>query len=123
MYEEAHARDANAEADDVERGRDSDKGANSTLSHAGTVLGLHNVAIVVPQFLVTAASALIFAIMEPSPKQKDQEGDVGVGNSTESGKSSDALGFIFRLGGCCALVAGILAVRLVRRHGHELRGY
>lgn len=123
LYEEAHARDANAEADDVERGRDSDKGANSTLSHAGTVLGLHNVAIVVPQFLVTAASALIFAIMEPSPKQKDQEGDVGVGNSTESGKSSDALGFIFRLGGCCALVAGILAVRLVRRHGHELRGY
>ncbi|KAI6132963.1 MFS general substrate transporter [Pisolithus croceorrhizus] len=34
-------------------------------AHAGTVLGIHNVFIVLPQFLVTGLSAFIFAILDP----------------------------------------------------------
>lgn len=107
-----------AEEGDVERGQASSMSRTGTSSHAGTVLGLHNVAIVIPQFLVTALSSIIFAIMEPSSDNQKDSGGEG-----EAGKSGDALGLIFRLGGCCALIAGILAIRLVRRYGHELRGY
>lgn len=97
--------------------------SSTTSSHAGTVLGLHNVAIVVPQFLVTAMSSLVFAIMEPNTKGDGSAPAPGGATEGGTGKNSDALGLIFRIGGCCALVAGILAIRLVRRHGHELRGY
>lgn len=34
-------------------------------AHAGTVLGIHNVFIVLPQFLVTGLSAFIFALLDP----------------------------------------------------------
>ena len=132
LHEEAQAGDRDAHGDDVERGQDANTSATSTSSHAGTVLGLHNIAVVIPQFLVTAISSLIFAIMEPSSSGNQEHqgntggaGDGGSGgtDTDAGGKNSDALGIIFRLGGCCALVAGILAVRLVRRYGHELRGY
>ncbi len=78
-------------------------------------------AIVIPQFIVTALSSIIFAIMEPSSSDKDKNKDSPAEGG--EGKNGDALGLIFRLGGCCAIVAGILAVRLIRRYGHELRGY
>ncbi|TKY89212.1 hypothetical protein EX895_001743 [Sporisorium graminicola] len=120
LHEEAQIRDRDADrnGDDREGGEGYNGNVGSTMSHAGTVLGLHNVAVVVPQFLVTAVSSLIFAIMEPK-----KSGDGSNAGGAGSGENSDALGLIFRLGGCCALVAGILAVRLVRRHGDELRGY
>jgi solute carrier family 45 protein 1/2/4 len=87
------------------------------------VLGLHNVAVVIPQFLVTALSSLIFAIMEPKSGSGDSPTSAdGSPADAPVGQRSDALGIVFRLGGCCALVAGILAVRLVRRYGNELRG-
>lgn len=127
LQEERSRRSSNYDVDDdVERADDGLEGhddAGAITLQAGSVLGLHNVAVVIPQFLVTALSSLIFAIMEPSsnddqktPSQDDSAGQVEASNG-------DALGLIFRLGGCCALVAGILAVRLVRRHGHDLRGY
>ncbi|KAJ1034490.1 hypothetical protein NDA18_001350 [Ustilago nuda] len=127
LQEERSRRSSNYDADDdVERADDGLEGhddAGAITLQAGSVLGLHNVAVVIPQFLVTALSSLIFAIMEPSsnvdqktPSQDGSSGQVEASNG-------DALGLIFRLGGCCALVAGILAVRLVRRHGHDLRGY
>ncbi|SNX82668.1 related to general alpha-glucoside permease [Melanopsichium pennsylvanicum] len=121
VEDEAQALDRGAEEDHVERGQGGSGGAASTWSHAGTVLGLHNTAIVIPQFLVTAISSMIFAIMEPSNDETKKGQNVAHGGTAR--KSSDALGLIFRLGGCCAIVAGILAVRLVRRYGHELRGY
>ncbi|KAJ1032757.1 hypothetical protein NDA16_000778 [Ustilago loliicola] len=125
---EERSRRSSNDDDDVERGEDGldsdDTDANTSLQ-AGSVLGLHNVAVVVPQFLVTAFSSLIFAIMEPSNNddQNTPSKDGSAGQIGGASNSGDALGLIFRLGGCCALVAGILAVRLVRRYGHELRGY
>lgn len=114
--------------DDLERGDDASRDHNdecATSLQAGSVLGLHNVAVVVPQFLVTALSSLIFAIMEPSKddERPNPNKDGSAGQVGGAGKSGDALGLIFRLGGCCALVAGILSVRFVRRYSHELRGY
>ncbi|SJX61367.1 related to general alpha-glucoside permease [Sporisorium reilianum f. sp. reilianum] len=123
LHEEAQTQDreADGDGDDLEGGEVPIEHGGSTLSHAGSVLGLHNVAVVIPQFLVTAISSVIFALMEPSGGGgSGQDGNTG---EAEQGQNSDALGLIFRLGGCCALVAGILAVRLVRRHGDELRGY
>lgn len=127
LQEERSRRSSNYDADDdVERADDGLEGhddAGAITLQAGSVLGLHNVAVVIPQFLVTALSSFIFAIMEPSSNddQKTPSQDGSAGQVEAS--NGDALGLIFRLGGCCALVAGILAVRLVRRHGHDLRGY
>ncbi|PWZ03283.1 hypothetical protein BCV70DRAFT_197512 [Testicularia cyperi] len=98
----------------------------NTAAHAGSVLGLHNVSIVIPQFIVTGFSSLIFAIMEPAAQvmpSSSSSGPSTVSNPAPSkGQNSDALGLIFRLGGCSALIAGILAVRFVRNYRDALRG-
>ena len=43
----------------------STPGKQSTAEKAGIILGIHNVYIVLPQFVVTAMSSIIFKIMEP----------------------------------------------------------
>jgi len=44
----------------------SDRTVSSTLSSkAGIILGIHNIFIVIPQFLVTGLAAIIFAIFDP----------------------------------------------------------
>lgn len=46
---------------------------------AGIILGIHNVAIVVPQFLVTALSSIIFALYEPVSGVQPGAGHAGAG--------------------------------------------
>ncbi|KAF9463203.1 major facilitator superfamily domain-containing protein [Collybia nuda] len=47
----------------------SERGDNKTglSAKAGIILGIHNVFIVIPQFLVTGLSAIIFAVLDPVP--------------------------------------------------------
>ncbi|CAI2162869.1 6527_t:CDS:2 [Funneliformis geosporum] len=87
-------------------------------SEAGVLLGIHNMYIVLPQFLVTFFSSIIFAILEP--------GDEG-GNDTNITRqhpphphphphdkklSADSIGFVLRFGGFMAIFAGILSIKL-----------
>ncbi|KAG8819218.1 hypothetical protein FRC17_010548 [Serendipita sp. 399] len=46
---------------------------------AGIILGIHNVSIVIPQFLVTALSSIIFAIYEPVSGVHPGAGHAGAG--------------------------------------------
>lgn len=69
----------------------------------GTVLGIHNLAIVMPQFIVALVTSAIFRIV-------DGDSPVDSGRTTYLGKTG--VGWALRFGGCCALV-GALIVRKV----------
>ena len=74
----------------VSAGEDPDSGQRTeTVSQAGIVLGIHNVAIAAPQAVATIASSIIFkALQEP----RGTAGDSSVG-------------WVLRFGGLCAIAA------------------
>ncbi|EUC63666.1 MFS transporter, sucrose transporter [Rhizoctonia solani AG-3 Rhs1AP] len=97
-------------------------------SKAGIILGIHNLVVVLPQFLVTGLSAILFAVLEPhrSVLHGKHPGNVPPGTNItlplnileireeETNASSDSIGLIFRVGGVSAAVASLLAWRLAR---------
>ncbi|KIJ62081.1 hypothetical protein HYDPIDRAFT_189174 [Hydnomerulius pinastri MD-312] len=110
------------------------KPANGLSSQAGAIIGIHNMFIVIPQFLVTGISSIIFAIVDPdkSVLHGHHPGNTLPGNGTitpaaqdvarhlipredefpESGPNSIAI--IFRLGGVAAAIAFVLCLRLAK---------
>ncbi|KAG1855651.1 major facilitator superfamily domain-containing protein [Suillus subalutaceus] len=110
------------------------KNLNGLSSRAGAILGIHNMFIVVPQFLVTGLSSIIFAIFDPQKSVLHghhpgnaipvngtiaTSGDVmrqildpDEDSSVKTGPNSIAI--IFRLGGVAAAVAFVLCWRLAR---------
>ncbi len=86
-----------------------------TADKAGVILGIHNVFLVLPQFVVTTFSSLIFYLMEPSrslPAHHPQSIPITSNSTAEAvgevvksvvregtasnGGSPDAVGLIFR---------------------------
>lgn len=70
-----------------------------TADKAGVILGIFNVFIVMPQFVITALSSIIFHIMEPStsnipPKHPNA---IPVGNITGAGLPEDAIEGVMKL--------------------------
>jgi solute carrier family 45 protein 1/2/4 len=63
---------------------------------AGVVLGIHNVAIAAPQVIATLVSAIIFRMLQ---KPRGQPGD-------------NSVAWVLRFGGCCAIVAAWLTLRV-----------
>ncbi|ORY17561.1 hypothetical protein BCR34DRAFT_555084 [Clohesyomyces aquaticus] len=63
---------------------------------AGVVLGIHNVAIAAPQVIATLVSSLIFRWLQ---KPRGSPGD-------------NSVAWVLRLGGCCAVVAAWLTLRV-----------
>lgn len=110
------------------------KNLNGLSSQAGAILGIHNLFIVVPQFLVTGLSSIIFAIFDPQKSVLHghypgnaipaddtiaTSGDVmrqilnrDEDPSVKTGPNSIAI--IFRLGGVAAAVAFVLCWRLAK---------
>ncbi|KAH9990214.1 MFS general substrate transporter [Russula compacta] len=103
----------------------------SLSAKAGIILGIHNIFIVIPQFLVTGLSAVLFSILEPNksvfhgdhPDETPPTTTFIANNSTAarqqieinaqpSGPNSIAI--IFRIGGIWALVAFVLTWRLAQ---------
>jgi len=68
---------------------------------AGRVLGMHNVFIVLPQFLISFISSVLFKLLHHLPT-----------STTTTGVSE--IGWIFRLGGVASLVSGVFCWRLGR---------
>lgn len=111
--------------------------AASTADKAGLILGIHNVFIVLPQFVITAISSLVFFLMEPAGDAAPPLGPntpAGIVNGSvtadavravttvireqlEKPKTSspDAVGLIFRIGGTSAAIGAYLSYRLMRR--------
>ncbi|EPS95433.1 hypothetical protein FOMPIDRAFT_1054159 [Fomitopsis schrenkii] len=97
---------------------------------AGIILGIHNVFIVMPQFVMTGIASIIFAIFDGAiPKNSNVEspsnstatpGELAMntalhireGLATPAAPNSYAI--VFRLGGVAATVAFVLTVRLAR---------
>jgi solute carrier family 45 protein 1/2/4 len=87
-----------------------------TADKAGVILGIHNVFVVLPQFIVTVMASIIFHIMEPPddtgvPPKHPHAIPIGNGTIADAslegirlvmregaveGGSSDAVGLIFR---------------------------
>ncbi|KAI0267318.1 major facilitator superfamily domain-containing protein [Gloeopeniophorella convolvens] len=144
----AHARQSWADVANLEENpaqNTSPRPARAGLSaKAGIILGIHNIFIVIPQFLVTGFTALIFAILEPdkSVLHGEHPGKTPPGlNSTAAAIADDSavapviarqgiesngpptgpnsVAIIFRIGGIWSIVAFVLCWRLakdLRRH-------
>lgn len=103
---------------------------------AGIILGLHNVCVVIPQFLVTGMSSIIFALLDPDKsaihhgKAPNAPAPAPPSNGTASipdvnklfaraegltdGASGGTIGLIFKISGVFTTVAFVLALRLAR---------
>ncbi|KAJ7841888.1 hypothetical protein B0H14DRAFT_2781893, partial [Mycena olivaceomarginata] len=89
-------------------GREEEGGVLS--SKAGVILGIHNIFIVIPQFLVTGLSAAIFAIFDgEAPPPGHAPAPEGEGVSRRN-----SVVYVFRIGGIWASIAFVLAWRLAR---------
>ncbi|KAF7729115.1 hypothetical protein EC973_004883 [Apophysomyces ossiformis] len=72
-------------------------------SSAGILLGIHNMYLVLPQFMVTFLSSILFHFLE----RKDAP------NDTEHA-SPEAMGVVLRVGAVMAGIAGYLSTRIGR---------
>lgn len=89
--------------------------APSTADKAGLILGIHNVFIVLPQFIITAVSAVIFHIMEPAATADTEKTARSTAAAGDGPSSPDAVGLVFRIGGTAAAVGAYLSYRLAQR--------
>ena len=84
--------------------------SSSEASSAGALLGIHNIYIVLPQFLVSFLSSLVFAAIEPKPSS--------LGDSTtelpaeEVAGNPNTIGVMLRFGGVMAGIAALLSIKL-----------
>jgi len=99
-------------------------GAKGELSaQAGIILGIHNIFIVVPQFLATGLSSVIFATLDPNKSSHlgpavNVTIPVGIeGKQPKDGPNSVAI--IFQVGGVSAAIAFVLCWRLARELRHR----
>ncbi|KAF9072613.1 major facilitator superfamily domain-containing protein [Rhodocollybia butyracea] len=135
-----------------EEGGDSDEDSDEHLgglsAKAGIILGIHNIFVVIPQFLVTGLSSIIFALMDPAKSvlhgshpggplgptlnhtvsaenatlrfmMRDDENELEMIQELQDAVKSDSVGVIFRIGGVSALIAFILCWRLAREIKHR----
>jgi solute carrier family 45 protein 1/2/4 len=72
--------------------------SNNSPPAAGVLLGIHNMYIVLPQFLVTFFSSIIFRILESSEE------------------STDTIGIILRVGAVMAGVAGLISLKIGKKY-------
>lgn len=95
-----------------------------TADQAGAILGIANVFVVLPQFLTSFISSIVFAFMAPgAPDQSALQDSPQTGltlllNRAEihgPAASNDAIGFVFRIGGISALVAAWLCWQMRKR--------
>jgi len=107
---------------------------NGLSAQAGAIIGIHNMFIVIPQFLVTGLSSIIFALLDPDKSvlqgyhpgnTQSQSGDgsdmatsvargVTMVAQEREGRGIDSIAVIFRLGGIAAAIAFVLSYRLAK---------
>ncbi|KDQ32655.1 hypothetical protein PLEOSDRAFT_1073124 [Pleurotus ostreatus PC15] len=116
---------------------DDEQEGGGLSAKAGIILGIHNVFIVIPQFLVTGLSSILFAIFDPQKSVLHGAHPGSIGNNTvaavdtrdltsqlfprepEIQGGSNSVVYIFRIGGLSAAIACVLCWRLAREMGHR----
>ncbi|KAH6575063.1 hypothetical protein BASA60_005185 [Batrachochytrium salamandrivorans] len=80
---------------------------------AGMVLGIHNIYIVLPQFLSTLLSAIVFAIIT-HVQQKSMQSVLhqGAGLTDPPMGAYDPFGWILRLGAVALVAAGVMSLQI-----------
>ncbi|KAI8808211.1 hypothetical protein BJ742DRAFT_772207 [Cladochytrium replicatum] len=84
------------------RGHSETRDSNVELN-AGMVIGIHNIYIVLPQFLSTLMNAVVFAIFQAAAG--DREG---------GDRDYDPVGWVMRIGGIFAFIGAFVALRVVQ---------
>ncbi|CAG8622615.1 2253_t:CDS:2 [Paraglomus occultum] len=92
---------ANASRVSFQSQRSMDKSSQSPGDAAGTLLGISNMYVVLPQFLVNIFSSIVFAVFE--------------GTTSHENADPDSIGFVLRFGGIMAIIAGFLSIKLWKR--------
>jgi len=87
--------------------------STSASSKSGVYLGIHNLFIVAPQFVITFLGTIIFAILEPG-KSPELTGDIPP-EGEERKVGVNAIAVILRIGGASALVAAWLSWKMNHR--------
>ncbi|KAJ2681373.1 hypothetical protein GGH99_005243 [Coemansia sp. RSA 1285] len=94
---------------------------------SGAILGIHNMYVVLPQFVINAVSSLVFAWLGSSSSGSGGDASGKAMRSAEfmameevfaamaGSGSSEAVGTVLRIGGASALVAAVLTVFLFDR--------
>ncbi|KAL4247774.1 MFS transporter superfamily protein [Abortiporus biennis] len=88
---------------------------------AGIIIGIHNIFVVMPQFVMSGISSVIFALVEPkepisdptTPSPEPSAGELRLREGPQGG-GPNSYAIVFRLGGIAAIVAFILTLRLLR---------
>src|SRR6185312_9717610 len=95
LDEEIKTNDENSRTEDASDNEEEEE------FDAGTVLGIHNMYIVFPQFVISLISSAIFSVVEAKRQGlHDGEGDEGVAGD---------VGIVLRFGGLMAIIAAILS--------------
>lgn len=85
----------------------------ATAVQAGSILGLHNVFIVIPQLIVSIAASILFALFEPK-----RQAAVAAATATEADSNvsqGDAVNVVFVIGGVFSFAAGLMTIRLSKK--------
>ncbi|KAK9680574.1 hypothetical protein K7432_015891 [Basidiobolus ranarum] len=77
---------------------------------AGLILGIHNMYIVFPQFVITFISSIVFYLFEPHQPQIPVDSSPIVGE--EAGHNPDAIGWVLRIGGVSAIAAAVFSLKI-----------
>ncbi|KAJ3982178.1 sucrose transporter [Lentinula detonsa] len=125
---------------------EGDEHSGGLSGKAGIILGIHNIFVVMPQFIVTGLSSVIFALVDPaksvlhgthpggtlgpalnhttseivSPRllRDTTEDELGMIQELQASATSNSVVYIFRIGGVSALIAFVLCWRLARETRH-----
>ncbi|KAJ7120253.1 major facilitator superfamily domain-containing protein [Mycena epipterygia] len=85
---------------------------------AGVILGIHNVFIVIPQFLVTILCAVVFAVFDADTSETPlDDSELVVSLKSAQNDRPNSVVYIFRLGAMWSLLAFLIC----RQLGRELR--
>lgn len=109
----AHNRNISLTEDDFYS--DGSEIISTTGEHSGVYLGLHNVAITVPQLLSTFISFLVFSMLEPSQlENSSSETEINDLPSPTEGDGGFAIAVTMQLGGVAALLSAYFILKLRR---------
>lgn len=89
---------------------------DETSARTGSILGLHNTAIVIPQMIVSLAAAIVFALFDDESQKHRGQSD----SRPPSSGNWDVVGLMIRISGLSSILAAWLTWKLHRQYGHVI---